>query len=406
MIAAAAGAVLLALLVAVELGQVPVRLPFPPGVEYDYMAEPPPGTLPLTWDTGFRVEDDSLPNNTKYILQDQIAGVETVALGPEGWLGLVDKHGQIFMAEPDNQGGYAVTPHPLPWASPGRSLGAKFDANGDLLIANAPLGLLQLASPGDAQSQRLLLLTGRVSDESPLSAGYPIEFANSLDVAADGTVYFTSSTDVVPYRTASGYWETSDSVFVSLAKAQPSGMLLAYHPDNRSTIALMNDLWFANGVALAHDESFVLAADSVQMKIRRYWLHGPKAGSSDVFYDKLPGPPDGISRSTDGQTYWITIYCGAEKLLAYSHIRLVRVLFSWMPRIMRLLGQDFPNIGILLRVNNIGEIVEVLGDKQGAVVSRVTSAFESEDGRLFLGSLHKRGVPVVDLKGARAAKST
>lgn len=73
----------------------PVRLPFPPGVEYDYMAEPPPGTLPLTWDAGFRVEDDSLPNNTKYILQDQIAGVETVALGPEGWLGLVDKHGQV-----------------------------------------------------------------------------------------------------------------------------------------------------------------------------------------------------------------------------------------------------------------------------------------------------------------------
>lgn len=73
-------------------------------------------------------------------------------------------------------------------------------------------------------------------------------------------------------RTASGYWETSDSVFVSLAKAQPSGMLLAYHPDNRSTIALMNDLWFANGVALAHDESFVLVADSVQMKIRRYAL--------------------------------------------------------------------------------------------------------------------------------------
>jgi hypothetical protein len=44
----------------------------------------------------------------------------------------------------------------------------------------------------------------------------------------------------------------------------------------------------------------------------RYWLKGPKAGSYDVFYDKLPGPPDGISRSTDGQNYWITIYCGVR----------------------------------------------------------------------------------------------
>jgi hypothetical protein len=30
-------------------------------------------------------------------------------------------------------------------------------------------------------------------------------------------------------RANKGYWETSDLVFVSLAKAQPSGMLLAYH---------------------------------------------------------------------------------------------------------------------------------------------------------------------------------
>jgi hypothetical protein len=88
--------------------------------------------------------------------------------------------------------------------------------------------------------------------------------------------------------------------------------------------------------------------------------------------------------------------------MAFSHIRLVRVLLSWMPRIMRLLGQDFPNIGILLKVDGSGKIVQVLGDKRGAVVSRVTSVFESEDGRLFLGSLHKRGVPVVDLTGARA----
>jgi hypothetical protein len=41
----------------------------------------------------------------------------------------------------------------------------------------------------------------------------------------------------------------------------------------------------------------------------RYWLKGPKAGSSDVFYDKLPGPPDGISRALDGKSYYVTIFC-------------------------------------------------------------------------------------------------
>lgn len=60
--------------------------------------------------------------------------------------------------------------------------------------------VLQLVNPGDAEQQKLVLAAGRVSDESPLLPGYPIEFANSIDVAMDGTVYFTSSTDVLSYK--------------------------------------------------------------------------------------------------------------------------------------------------------------------------------------------------------------
>jgi hypothetical protein len=46
-------------------------------------------------------------------------------------------------------------------------------------------------------------------------------------------------------------------------------MLLAYHPSNGSTIALMDKLWFGNGVALSPEEDYVLVADSIQMKIHR-----------------------------------------------------------------------------------------------------------------------------------------
>jgi hypothetical protein len=57
-----------------------------------------------------------------------------------------------------------------------------------------------LVNPGDAELQKLVLAAGRVSDESPLLPGYPIEFANSLDVGLDGVVYLTSSTDVLTYK--------------------------------------------------------------------------------------------------------------------------------------------------------------------------------------------------------------
>jgi sugar lactone lactonase YvrE len=46
-------------------------------------------------------------------------------------------------------------------------------------------------------------------------------------------------------------------------------MLLAYHPSNGSTIALMDKLWFGNGVALSPEEDYLLVADSIQMKIHR-----------------------------------------------------------------------------------------------------------------------------------------
>jgi sugar lactone lactonase YvrE len=76
-------------------------------------------------------------------------------------------------------------------------------------------------------------------------------------------------------RTADGTWDAVDSVYVTLSKGGPAGMLLAYHPSNRSTVVLMSGLWFANGVALAHDESYVLVADSLQMRLHRWVLPCP-----------------------------------------------------------------------------------------------------------------------------------
>ncbi|KAF8057272.1 OXSR1 [Scenedesmus sp. PABB004] len=382
-------AALLALLAAVELGQVPVRLPFPPGVEYDYMAEPPPGSLPVRWDAGFKPGNEALAA-ARVVLADRIVGVETVAVAPDGRLGLVDKWGQIFIATPDGAGGYALPDEPLAYSSPGRTLGAAFDAAGDLYIANSPLGLLQLVSPGGGEAQRLLLAAGRVADESPLMPGHPVEFANDLDIASDGTVYLSCSTDVLAYKTADSSWDALDSVYVTLAKGAPAGMLLAHHPGNGSTTALMAGLWFANGVALSHGEEYVLVADSIQARIHRYWLKGPRAGSSEVFADNLPGPPDGVSRASDGN-FWVAIYGEVPGIIAQSHRRLVRLLIAWAPRLMRLLRLHAPRMGLVLKLSPEGKVLSSLADTRGAAVWGVTSAVEAR-GALWLGSLGGAGV--------------
>lgn len=396
MLWSAVGVVLVALLAAVELGKVDIRLPFPPGVEYDYMAEPPTGSFPIKFNSSFVVDDTSL-QQAQYILADRVTGVETVAVAPDGSLGIVDKFGRIYIAPPDGKGGYTVPEEPLAWSSPGATLGVKFDLAGSLYIANSPLGLLQLVNPGDAEQQKLVLASGRVSDESPLLPGYPVEFANSIDIAMDGTVYFSSSTDVLSYKTADGSWNVLDSVWVTLAKGAPAGMLLSLDPATGVTTALMDKLWFANGVAVSLDGSFVLVADSIQCRIHRYWLKGPKARTHEVFMDNLPGPPDGISKAEDGHSFWVTIYSPAPGLIKFANRRLVRLFFAWAPRIMRLFKLKLPKVGIVLRVDGEGNLLQTLGDPSGQVVWGVTSAVEA-GGRLFMGSLHSKGIPVLDLR--------
>ena len=63
---------------------------------------------------------------------------------------------------------------------------------------------------------------------------------------------------------------------------------------------MLDNLFYANGVALAADESFVLVAEFLAFRIVRRWLTGPRAGSHEIFVDGLPGYPDNITRTPDG----------------------------------------------------------------------------------------------------------
>lgn len=73
-------------------------------------------------------------------------------------------------------------------------------------------------------------------------------------------------------------------IVVSFAKASTAGMLLAYYPNNRTTVVLQDGFWFANGVALSADESFVAVCDSITFSVYRCVVRF-KGGS------RLRGPP-------------------------------------------------------------------------------------------------------------------
>lgn len=68
----------------------------------------------------------------------------------------------------------------------------------------------------------------------------------------------------------------------AVLQGRPSGRVLVYCPSSRTTAVVAEGLWFANGVALAGDESFLVVAETFGCRLKRHWLKGPKAGTTEV----------------------------------------------------------------------------------------------------------------------------
>jgi hypothetical protein len=54
----------------------------------------------------------------------------------------------------------------------------------------------------EAGTNRVVILANRVSASSALYPNEPLAYTNDLDIAPDGTIYFTDSVDVNPHRNA------------------------------------------------------------------------------------------------------------------------------------------------------------------------------------------------------------
>jgi sugar lactone lactonase YvrE len=59
-------------------------------------------------------------------------------------------------------------------------------------------GLIML----EARTNAVVLLTNHVSSSSPQDPNMPLSYTNDLDIASDGTIYFTDSVDIPPHRNA------------------------------------------------------------------------------------------------------------------------------------------------------------------------------------------------------------
>lgn len=248
----------------------------------------------------------------------------------------------------------------------GRPLGLVFDHNGNLIVADAVNGLLSIASDG------------KVSVLSTEANGSAFRCTNDLDIAADGTIYFTDASYKFPLS----------ELKADLLEHQPNGRFLAYDPKTKQTRVLLNDLYFANGVAVSPDQSFVLVNDTGAYRIRRYWLAGSKAGQSDVFIDNLPGFPDGIS-SNGRDTFWVALVnrrdAGLDWLLPHPFLRKI----VW--RLPSFLQPKIKRYAFALGLDKNGKVVHNLQDPSAESFTQIANVVEHK-GTLYFGSIGERAI--------------
>ena len=308
--------------------------------------------------TGIYAQNSELARIERLHVKD--SAPEDVAFDSQDRIYCGTQNGFIFRFQPDGT-------HPEVFAQTGgRPLGLAFDHNGNLIVADAMIGLMSIAPDGK---------TTVLSTEAE---GVPFRCANDLDIAADGIIYFTDSSSRFPLT----------QLKADLLEHRGNGRFLAYDLKTKQTRVLLRDLSFANGVAVSPDQSFVLVNETGTYTVRRYWLTGGKQGQSDIFIDNLPGFPDGIS-SNGRDTFWLALVNRRDAALDFLHPYPFLKKVVW--RLPDFLQPNIKRYGFALGLDLNGHVIRNLQDPSPQCFPQIANVVEHK-GSLYFGSIGESAI--------------
>jgi len=305
------------------------------------------------------------PYEGPYAPNTALAGLERIGeglgTGPEAVI--ADGQGRLYAGYDD---GRILRFDPETWEAEtfadtgGRPLGMAFDYRGDLIVADAIKGLIAVSPDGT------------VTILSQEADGRPFKFTDDVDIADNGLMYFSDASDKFG----------PEDYVADLVEHRPNGRLLVYNPLDETTRTVIDQLYFANGVAVDPDQEFVLLTETGKYRVLRYWLVGERRGEFEVWLDNLPGYPDNITAGSDG-IFWLALAAPRDPKLDRLMARpFLRKIVLRLPEFLRPMPQKY---GHVLGLDREGGIVHSLQDPTGQYAP-ITSAYE-HDGHLYLGSI-------------------
>jgi sugar lactone lactonase YvrE len=297
------------------------------------------------------------------------SGPEHIAIGPDGKLYAAMLSGDLLRVDPDGSSREVFA------TTGGRVLGFDFDAAGQMIAADPMKGLLAITPDGHVS-----VLADHVGPDDP------IQYANSIVVAPDGTIYFTDASTRFAPREWGGTYPAS---VLDIMEQSASGRVLAYDPATKKIRVVAHGFSFANGIALSADARSLFVSETGQYRI---WKVDTGAHDLDVrsgspqarvLVDNLPGYPDNLMRGRDGRI-WVGLFKprnpAADGLAEKPFMRKVLVR---LPRFMLPLGESY---GHVFAIDEEGHVTEDLQDPS-ASYPQTTGATETPD-RLYIHSLN------------------
>lgn len=240
--------------------------------------------------------------------------------------------------------------------------GMHFDKQGNLVALSHKQGLISID-----RNKTLTVLADRDMK------GNRFLIPNGLDIASDGKIYFSNTSNEAVYSIDYGR--------KMILEAKPLGGLYQYDPLLKTVKTLIEGTYFGNGVVLSKDETHVLMPETSRYRVLRYWLSGEKAGQTDVFIDNLPGFPNGISIREDG-SYWLGF--STRRVASLDNIQDRPVLKKIVYGLPSFLQPKAEKFGMVMNISQEGKIIRALFDTHGIVMPEAGAVKEYE-GHLYLG---------------------
>jgi sugar lactone lactonase YvrE len=255
----------------------------------------------------------------------------------------------------------------------GRPLGIEVDADGTFVVANAFIGLQRVDRDGAVTT----LFGG---EDAPI-------FANNLAIAPDGVIYFTEASRKFG---ALAFNDTMEATLYDVMEHGGHGRVIAYDPATAESNVLLDGLAYANGIAISEDGDFLLIVEMNEYRILKYWLAGPRRGTSEVLIDNLPGFGDNLKTGLNGR-FWLGFAAPRKAIVdRLADKPFLRKAVMRLPTFLRPAPEQSSHV---IAFNGDGVILMNMQDP-AVRYPTLTGVLETRD-RLYLTTLYGNALPVI-----------